>query len=82
VASTWRVQLALRHDAAANAALDACAASERARGGVGSAVAWGAWRGGGMAAAAGAAAADRFGLGALSSAQGRSLLLQTRCQLR
>jgi acyl carrier protein len=60
--------------AAANTALDACAASERARGGVASAVAWGAWRGGGMAAASGADAAERFGLGALSATQGVAAL--------
>ena len=60
--------------AASNAALESFAANDRARGGVGIACAWGAWRGAGMAAAGGAEAAERFGLGSLSPTQGVAAL--------
>jgi acyl carrier protein len=60
--------------AASNAALESFAAHDRARGGVGFACAWGAWRGAGMAAGGATQVAERFGLGSLTPSQGLAAL--------
>ena len=60
---------------AANAALESVMNSERAKGCVARAVAWGAWQEVGMAAAGAAYTADRLGIGSIKPSTGLSALL-------
>ena len=62
--------------AAANAELESHIALERTKGGVLSAIAWGAWKNVGMAAGRSAMIAESFGLGALKPSDGGRALIK------